>query len=1368
MVNTNNTKFTFNKKGFALSLACAGLLATAGNAEIAGDANVSVSQVDTTNIYNVTTAPTAAGTIVVKGRGDTLGFTSGGALTLVKDITINGDTLTTITSGGTTVTYPLLGNLNLFNADATTSGGLTITGATLNVNVATTNIRLGDASRNQASGGVLTLSGAAIKLGAGQAFTNVTLEQVVMGSGASSIENKGAITNFNLNSSLSTHKGATFKIENATTGSITNFTNNGNIKATDSAAGSFSIINAGQITKFTNTGSMVGKGDSTISAGWNSIYISNTGNIGEFNNKGVIQYAAVSGGNIEVFNNTGKIANTGLQATVTKSFTNSGQLSLDSAASAITIGQAQVQADFFKNTKTGSIENGYFQLVNLKDFNNEGSILNTKISGGVVDVFANSGVITNSQISGHGFGTFTNSGTIASTGATNTTGAILDITAGEFTNSGTISGISGATVHSFNITAGKFTNSGTISSLTKSDGSGALTITASQLFDNSGIITSPESGGLINLKGTTSANNIVLAATNSGTINNMTFKVTDNVKSFDNSGLISNSVISGGNTALIQTFNNAETGIIKDTQLGTADLTIGSFTNAGEITANKDSRLNVAGSFTNTQTGKITIQSGAATEGIFLMGSDNTNPTLTFENAGTIKGMKAPCGGYINVAKVVKSFVNTSTGTIADITLQDSGSTNALIYTFNNAGLIDNATVNLTANEVINTGTIKLNDKSNSAFGLGLDNQTTSVSFTNTGIIDSLGSGGTSVGIKIADGRRNATFNNSGTITTGQGTGNNVGLLTVGENVTLDFNNSGEINLAGTGVGISGNTGGATAGARANIVNTGAISLGTNGAHIDMANLQEVNVKEWHLRNIQTADAFNIGAPGISSVVVKGATLDATTKKVRGLTFDNGSIVIDPVYNTQVSIGQNYLLDRVVVDATGAPVQEVVATSGTNGANNIYAQVKDAHDKGTEDPRLVTINTLRSNNPIFEIVGVDAYNANDKVGEAIPATQKPKLDENGDPVLDDSGNPVMVDVPATTRAGDGIVDSFQINVNASKGAGAAVTQGAVNSAITRNAFIGNVVNNAVNSTLATLNNFNRVSYNDEEVDFDKLEKYAAVATDVTDQTYAKDNNVYVMPYYRNVSVDLATGDSLDGDTYGIVLGGNKNLGNAGVIGLFLGYENSDTGSRDYSTEDDTFFGGINYYKTLGGTSTYDYFVKGMLRLAGGSTDITQRGSTVGADTFSYGIEANVGMNFYNGIHTFTPEVGLSYDRIEVDGFTLNDITYEDAGINLPVAKVGLNWLAQFTETFSTNVGVGVRYNFNDDYNAGLRINDVLNKTGSYISASNNTDLGDFYYYLNLGVNVALTQNWELGVMYTGDFASDASSHSGFVKLGYWW
>lgn len=1355
MVNTNNTKFTFNKKGLALSLACVGLLATAGNAEITGTGVTAV-----TGGYEIQ-ASSVTGIFKVTGdTGNVLNFASGGAMAISGGVSIQGETKTIITSGGTSVVQPALNALNLFNSNA--SGGLTLSDA-LDIDVKTVQaIRLGNAAVQGASG-ALTLSGGTINLGAGNSITNVTLENVIMGNGASSINNAGVITNFNLNSGLTTNtKSGTLTISNDTTGSITNFTVASDIRATDSAAGvSFSIANAGQIKNFTNKGSMVGKADSATGASFGNININNTGNIGAFSNIGVIQYAAVSGGNIETFNNSGLIANTGLSANISKSFTNTGTMVLDTAASIITLGNAQVQAESFNNAAKASITNGTFDLVNLKDFTNAGNITNAIIYGKIVNTFTNSGTITDSKISGAGFGIFTNSGTIAST-ATGS-GALLDVKANEFTNSGTILGVSGASVHTFDITAGKFTNSGTISSLTST--AGALKITASQLFDNSGIITSSESGanaGLINLKGNTSANNIVLAATNSGTINNMTFNVTDNVKSFDNSGLISNSVISGGNAALIQTFNNS--GVIQKTVLGTKDLTIGSFTNSGEITAEAASQLNVAGSFINTETGGITLQSGAASS-ITLVGAANANPTLTFENAGTIRGINAASGGIITVNDGIKSFVNTSTGTIADVQLVSGAAATSLIQTFNNAGLIDNATVNLAANEIINTGTIKFyNDDSNastSTFTLGLDNKTTSVSFTNTGMIDNLGDA-----ITIADGRRNATFNNSGTIYADATNNNDAGLLVVGENVTLDFNNSGEIALAGKGVGISGVTGGATKGSRANIVNTGAIALGVGGAHIDMTDLQEVNVKEWHLRNIQTADAFNNGAPGISSVVVENVTRE--NGRVKGLTFDNGSIVIDPVYNTQVSIGQNYLLDRVVVDAAGAPVQEVVATSGTAGANNIYTEVKKAYDEGTEDPRLVTIDTLRSNNPIFEIVGVDAYNANDKVGEAIAATQTPQLDENGQPVTDENGNQVMVDVPATTRAGDGIVDSFQINVNASKGAGAAVTQGTVNSVITRNAFIGNVVNTAVNSALASLNNFNRVSYNDAEVDFEKLEKYAAVATDVTDQTYAKDNNVYVMPYYRNVSVDLATGDSLDGDTYGIVLGGNKNLGNAGVIGLFLGYENADTGSRDYSVEDDTFFGGINYYKTLGGTSTYDYFVKGMLRIASGSSDVSQQGSTVGSDTFSYGIEANVGMNFYNGIHTFTPEVGLSYDRVEVDGFTLNGIVYDDAGINLPVAKVGLNWLAQFTESVSTNVGVGIRYNLNDDYNASLRILDLGGSTNKPISYSTNTDLGDFYYYLNLGVNVALTQNWELGVMYAGDFSSDASAHSGFVKLGYWW
>ena len=820
--------------------------------------------------------------------------------------------------------------------------------------------------------------------------------------------------------------------------------------------------------------------------------------------------------------------------------------------------------------------------------------------------------------------------------------------------------------------------------------------------------------------------------------------------------MIKGTEISGAGT--IQTLTNAGVMSVKANKANVA-----AFQNTNDFTLSGGGTLNVLNSFNNAEKA-ILAATSASNEKIQLGNGKNANTTeTTFANAGTIDGKGkleiSQSGGW------VKSFANT--GLIDKTTITSGAATNGIV-TFANSGTIDNSTlqVNVVNFNNLEGGLIDFRGAANSSINLSgaLDK---TASFNNAGTIDNLPSA-----ISVGENVTNVSFKNSGTIYQSGGANDAVLNLKGASNI-LDFNNSGTIALA------SSNTSGAitaVADAKANIINTGVITLGnSNSAHMDLTSITPAKdapfvVKEWHLSNIGSADSYNgkYTSDGRDKIVVKGFSGGITTG-TSNLRFDKGSIVIDPIKNTGMVSGQPYLLDRIVVNESGTPVEEVYkidTTTNTVTSGGAITTLTDKttgkfklNDAGTQyvlkegetDPRLVTINTIRSSDPIFELYGVDAYGATvDKDGKL--TSNLGKVGEVAD---------------ATTGAkyvGDGIIDSFQIGVNASKGAGAAVVQSAVNNSITRNAFVGNVINTAVNSALASLNNFNRVSYNDEEVDFSELEKYAAVSSDVTDQTYAKDSNVYVMPYYRSTSVDLADG-SLDADTYGIVLGGNKNLGDAGVIGLFLGYENADGSANTVDTEDDTFFGGINYYKTLGGTSTYDYFVKGMLRLANTSSDVTrknaQNNGTSSADTFSYGIEANVGMNFYNGIHTITPEVGLSYDRAEVDGFTLNGVTYEDAGVNLPVAKVGLNWLAQFTETFSTNVGVGIRYNLNDDYTASLKI-----PNGGVYSAK--TDLGDFYYCLNLGVNVALTQNWELGVMYNGDFSSDANSHSGFVKLGYWW
>ena len=1122
------------------------------------------------------------------------------------------------------------------------------------------------------SGGSTTNAGT-ITLKDTESATNSGLIQVdtISFSGMNkSFENSGVISGGNISGADATDRILTFT--NTASGAINNstikvnvddFKNAGTI--TTAASSTINVYNSfdnAENANFTLNGTLALNGAADVkdakttfnNAGlFSGGTINIVNNVLTFNNAttGVIKNSTISGaGTIQTFKNEGTITNSTLAKNLTiGTLDNSGVI--DNSTITITVN------DFKNAGKITALANSTITV--NKTFNNAGTL-----SGGTITLagadsvrnatFAgtNSGLIQASTISFSGIHkSFENSGTIS--GGT-ISGANTDARILTFNNTAT-GAIKGSTIK---VGINDFNNLGSVATGTGSD------IKVYNSFNNADKA-SFMLNGTLTLEG--AARDSKTTFNNAGNFSNGTISIVNNVLAFNNTatGEIKGTEISGAGT--IQTLTNAGVMNVKANKANVA-----AFQNTNEFTLSGGGTLNVLNSFNNAEKA-IFAATSASDEKIQLGNGKNANTTeTTFANAGTIDGKGklkiSQSGGW------VKSFTNT--GLIDKTTITSGGATNGIV-TFANSGTIDNSTlqVNVVNFNNLEGGLIDFRGAANSSINLSgaLDK---TASFNNAGTIDNLASA-----ISVDDKVTNVSFKNSGTIYQSGGANAAVLSLTGASNI-LDFNNSGTIALAGT------NTSGAitaVAGAKANIINTGAITLGNGGAHMDLTSITPAKdapfvVKEWHLSNIGSADSYNgnYKSDGRDKIVVKGFSGGITTG-TSNLRFDKGSIVIDPIKNTGMVSGQPYLLDRIVVNESGNPVEEVykidTATNTVTSGGAITTLTDKAtgkfklNDAGTQyvlkegetDPRLVTINTIRSSDPIFELYGVDAYGAAPTgSGGAIDITKLGKVGEVAD---------------ATTGAkyvGDGIIDSFQIGVNASKGAGAAVVQSAVNNSITRNAFVGNVINTAVNSALASLNNFNRVSYNDEEVDFSELEKYAAVSSDVTDQTYAKDSNVYVMPYYRSTSVDLA-GGSLDADTYGIVLGGNKNLGEGGVIGLFLGYENADGSANNVDTEDDTFFGGINYYKTLGGTSTYDYFVKGMLRLANTSSDVTrknvQNNGTSSADTFSYGIEANAGMNFYNGIHTITPEVGLSYDRVEVDGFKLNGIDYNDNNINLVMGKI---------------------------------------------------------------------------------------------------
>ena len=228
-MNTQDNKFTFNKKGFALSLACVGLLATAANADITGggvvkDANSS------NYFFGATTGP--AGDITVKNTtGDTLTLGSGGAVG--------------IASGGAIVGSGTLGAFNAFTADydsaagafAVASSGAALS-ANLNLNVNTTKVALGQDGTSGEAGAFIFSGGGNLSLG-NNTFGSVDFNNVRIQGGKNTFGNEGTISNLNINSSLVfKDSGTTFTLGN--TGSITNF-NIGQgvnlVAGTDSATG---------------------------------------------------------------------------------------------------------------------------------------------------------------------------------------------------------------------------------------------------------------------------------------------------------------------------------------------------------------------------------------------------------------------------------------------------------------------------------------------------------------------------------------------------------------------------------------------------------------------------------------------------------------------------------------------------------------------------------------------------------------------------------------------------------------------------------------------------------------------------------------------------------------------------------------------------------------------------------------------------------------------------------------------------------------------------------------------------------------------------------------------------------------------------
>lgn len=533
------------------------------------------------------------------------------------------------------------------------------------------------------------------------------------------------------------------------------------------------------------------------------------------------------------------------------------------------------------------------------------------------------------------------------------------------------------------------------------------------------------------------------------------------------------------------------------------------------------------------------------------------------------------------------------------------------------------------------------------------------------------------------------------------------------------------------------------------------------------------------------ADIQQLNAMTSSHIIVSGGA------NLNNIKFGVGSIRLN--LGRDFEAGKVYKLSNLVLENNGGTLTpagnvasgsvSVASGSLTRTYGNLQntastSQVSGVNADGTEK-RGLSVYNLSVPNAMFVIQEArwDSTQQNVVVNKNAAETNKEPEWISVD-VLGNQGNPYSGGETGTWSEG------FVYGLNPSAGRGAETAQITLAAAQRRSSFINSVLSNAINQSQAATRRFVNAELNRyalvEDADFSlsNLDHYAAPRTTnrALNTTPAQrqvaqniNSHVFVMPYYTKDEVKFDAGGKSKGDIYGIILGYQRNLGGAnGTAGVFAGYENAKNknsahnGWQDETQKDDTFFVGANYYTNVYESNLANVFAKGLVKIATTKSKFDTANDS--ANHLSWGLEAGVGANIYlNTIHTITPEAALSFDSTRIGGFDDRDlgVSYEKTNLNLLVARLGVSWTANWIEKLSTDLGAGIKYNTKKN----VSVDASANGSRSY---SSEIKLPQTYTYVTASVAYKIAPNTELSLTYNGDFSNKSNTHSGYLRVGYWW
>ncbi|EOC5029888.1 hypothetical protein ACI4ZE_000859 [Campylobacter jejuni] len=1069
--------------------------------------------------------------------------------------------------------------------------------------------------------------------------------------------------------------------------------------------------------------------------------------------------------------------------TSTKTISGTGNTLVIESSGTITISNGGQQAvNFQPNSSTST----FLNKGTLIGGNNTASVqLGANTNNGVtIETFDNQGII------GNGSSKF---GVTVWGGDKDSSKSIIS----NFSNSGTIHSNAGESIYFGNANISSFANSGTIKS--KQDtGVNISQGTSIKNFNNTGTIEGKRMG--VNVRSTINTFvNDGLITTTKGVHWSDGIQINANVKTLKNTGTIqgfSAPIRSSGGT--IESLINE--GTMKGESIGIymSGGLVKTLINSGTINQNNSA----------TWAAGIKLQNNSTIENIINTGSIRSNAfgisvtggkfgTLTIKDGGMVYGKYSAIGvGRSQTLGDLYIDGRSNNGTVSGIYSEEHG-----ILLENNS-----RTQKI---ELKNGGIIKGNID-----GIRLIN---SASLSGEMILSGEGS-------RVEGGRGVGILNRSGKIE---------GSIKVEDGATVTATSNRAIANSGSGSITGGITvSGKNTKLEGNIINTGNASIGSDikiegGAKVEGGLVNQGNgsisgsVQVSGGSSIDSITNEGNGAISGSITVDKDSKLDSITNTSTSSTGISGSITNNSDNKLEISNSGNIggkiestgSADMVISNSNGGTISGGISSSGSGSTSISNSQgstinngitvsgsaqveisnqgsvgkdengntvtnngsgsvgIKDwlvSTDKNTGKLNTVVIGGSRAFNVKVENITVDQSNVDleelNDINNIISGVNQNNIGNIG---TNGSGEISLSFDPITGK----LTTDFNLNASIS----GATFRSLISTTSRRSTFIDNVMGNSMQSfALASSSKSQSIAMSEKGNLYADASDY--IKSDLNNGSYGsnKEHSLFILPYTSSQNVELSLNEESKGHTKGTIIG-YSTLKDSGIYGVYAGYEDTKMGSTYFDINNRTYYAGLKYFNTLFTTEKgQEVYIKAQGKAALIKNDLTEKIGNNEAkaepNSYAYGVNTALGMNFISNKDIFSPEIGLAYEGGYTEAFSMKDTigqatvkggerTYANY-LNLFSTKTSLTWFRDWLPNLKTSVELGAKFNINPKVEAEARFGNI--------KVSDEFDLPRVQKFVSTSFIVPVNEAFYFSLSYNGMFDKDGNTHTGFAQFNYLW